>query len=300
MSRVPASLAAVGTQASNIAGIAGGPVAASLKLFEDALDTATAGMRSWVEALSPATVAQLDRAMQELFATLGQAFLPVIEVLTDVIRRVADVISPLMQQLAPIFRQLAEIVGVVLLGAVNALVGVITGLLSVFGDVEGGLKGLKEQMAAFVAMMIRGLAYLVKEFGGMRAVAKWREMITGGVRAMPAPADAAIKALPQISSDIATRAFIAQGQKGHDETMEELQQQIREDLRVIANDGKTFRDWLKREFIEALMEAWRRVGPAVTGPVRREMVDYVNYWRGFWSDVLPLRQIGGALDYFGR
>src|SRR5262245_232560 len=259
MSRVPSGLAAVGSQSSNIAGLAGGPVAASLKLFEDALDTATSGMRSWVEALSPATVDQLNRAMGELFATLGQALLPVIEVMTDVIRRVADVISPLMQQLAPIFRQLAEIVGVVLLGAVNALVGVITGLLSVFGDVEGGLKGLKEQMAAFVAMMIRGLAYLVKEFGGMRAVAKWREMITGGVRAMPAPADAAIKALPQISSDIATRAFMPQGQKGHAETMEQLQQQIRDDLREIANNGLTFRDWLKGEFLEALKKALQAV-----------------------------------------
>src|SRR5262245_44954810 len=149
----------------------------ALKLFSEGLGVATASMAVFVEALSPATVAVFTKALGDLFATVGEALLPALEVFTEIINRIADVIAPLMQQLAPILKVLADIVGTFLIGAADALVGVFMALSAVFGGLEGSLKSLRQQVQDFVRVLIGGIAYLVKAFGGADVIRQWAQAV---------------------------------------------------------------------------------------------------------------------------
>jgi len=252
---LPAGVAGVASTGANVAALAGGAPAAAMKLFTDSLEAATADMGKFVEALSPATVMVFDKAMLDLFATIGQALQPALEVFTAVIERVADVISPLMQALAPILKDLADIVGSALLGALDALIGVVAIFSAVFGGAGDALKSFKALIMDLVRWMVSGVGHLVKLFAGAGAVSRMAEQIGAvGARAVAAPKDVAVKGIADIAVSMTQAAFAATGAGEGGDEMLSLQKSISDDLRSIARNKEDFQTWLVDKFLVKLSE----------------------------------------------
>jgi len=257
---LPAGVAGLAGEGANIAALAGGAPAAALKLFTDGLESATADMAKFVDALSPGTVMVFDKAMLDLFATIGQALEPALVVFTELIERVADVISPLMQALAPILKDLADIVGTVLLGALDAVIGVIAIFSAIFGGAGDALKSFKTVIMDLVRWMVSGIGYLVKLFAGAQAVSRLAEQIGAvGARAVAAPKDVAVKGIADIASSMTQAAFAARGGGEGDDEMLSLQRSISEDLRKIASNKEDFQSWLIDTFLVKLAEKTLKV-----------------------------------------
>ena len=98
--------------------------------------------KSFAGLVSPASLEEFNRAMQDLQATVGVALLPVLQTATNVVRDFGMVLLPVMQQLTPIVAQLAEVVGSV----------VTTGLTS-FAEVLGAIVPLFEALAPVLAVV---------------------------------------------------------------------------------------------------------------------------------------------------
>ncbi len=108
-------------QAAEIAAAA----AATVQAMQQAFDT----IKGFVEALSPATVQMFSMEMRNLQATIGQAFLPVIQIATQVVRDFADRLSPVMQQFAPVLGELVSRIAGALMPVLGSLVQIIQALL---------------------------------------------------------------------------------------------------------------------------------------------------------------------------
>lgn len=97
-----------------------------------------------VAQASPQTAANLDRAMNDLSATLGKSLIPVFESLTDVVRLGADLLTPIMGPLAQAFAYLL------------VPLKVFTSLLSEAFGVTGKSVGAAGGTASYTGLAERG------------------------------------------------------------------------------------------------------------------------------------------------
>lgn len=93
----------------DLAVIVAGPLIKSFTMLVESIEKVVATSEKFVQALNPGIIIVFNQALRDLQATIGQALVPLFEVLANTIREVSAIISPAMLALAPIFRQLAEI-----------------------------------------------------------------------------------------------------------------------------------------------------------------------------------------------
>lgn len=84
-----------------VAGAATAAVGAMMGLYKT--------VTSFVEAINPQLVAVLNTALENITATIGQAFEPALQVFLNAIRQVPEIIGPIFEDLAPIIKQFADL-----------------------------------------------------------------------------------------------------------------------------------------------------------------------------------------------
>src|SRR5262245_57672928 len=105
-----------------------GRLGAALSGAVGALTLIPNAVKAFVEALSPAQVANFMDAIQDLMATIGQAFEPIFQVFTPLVRTISDMVAPVFEALRPIVLQLSEMLGRVLIPIVRLVVTAFEGL----------------------------------------------------------------------------------------------------------------------------------------------------------------------------
>jgi hypothetical protein len=245
-------------------------------------------LKAFVAALNPAAVVQLDQAFRNVMATVGQAFLPAIQIFTETLQAVAAVLDEPMRALAPVVEHLASIIRGVLiadaqqLGAVLTILGgvietlaplfevltepvkisaaALTALAAVSKGVFEGLKPVVEAVATalknFIAALVIGGAYVLKAFGAGQAldafIGALEKQADPGRVLNAAPQNVSIKGLESITRDLATSAALAgAGEKGGP-TTDEFVAQLANDLRDVKNNGKSFQDFLDEKIDQVI------------------------------------------------
>lgn len=120
----------------------------------------------FVQAINPAIVAEFNRAMRDLNATIGIALMPIMETLTGVVREMIGNLLPVMQSLQPVIRTIAQAIGGALTPVIQAFAGVMTSLMpvfQVFADVIEGGAGLFGDFVLAVRPVIEVVVELGKQ-----------------------------------------------------------------------------------------------------------------------------------------
>jgi len=207
----------------------------------------------FVEALNPSVMEAFNFALKGLKATIGVAFLPVIQVFTTAMRAVAGALLPLMQQMAPVLQALASALTGVLLVAVQTIADLFVSLMpivSLFVDLFGALaeafkvflvvvrtliqmvlglfgggdlkdisKQFRDALMSVVKYLVIFAAYLARLLGVggdfiSGLMKNLQQVINPPAGAAPAPSDVGIKGFESISKEMAVAAFGAQGGGG--------------------------------------------------------------------------------------
>jgi hypothetical protein len=167
-------------------------------------------MTPFVAAFSPAIVDQLNLAFRTLTATVGQAFGPALSIMADVVQEVAASLAPVMRDLAPVFGELAKTIADAItpvLRLLGPLLQAMVPLIKFFAEVFG--KALQE----LVRYLILAVGALSRFVGSGDLL---NRMITSlsekpPPAAPPAATAGGIKGFDQISKDLSSAAFAAQG-----------------------------------------------------------------------------------------
>jgi hypothetical protein len=134
------------------------------------LTTLTTTTQKFVEALSPGTIAIFQQALDNLNATIGVAFEPLFQVLSDTLPLLTSALAPLMEQLRPIVEQLTVALSERLLTTVMALVGIFEALMPLIQfvmDLFTGLTPLLQGLTAVVGALIEAfVSFLSSLLGG--------------------------------------------------------------------------------------------------------------------------------------
>lgn len=252
-----------------------------------ALEGLATVVKGFVEALSPSTVQMFGRAMMDLTATVGQAFLPALQLAGSVVRSIADQISPAMRALAPIFTQLVQVFGGIIVQYANAVAvllqasipilealldlwmqyrealmtvyvaliglaaGVLTALVPVLQMLQPVLNALMEAFRQVITTAILLAAHLAKLLGLNQVIdsmlAAFGKKEEGRVTAA---GPTSIKGLEQITKDLATSSAMAMGGGGAKEpTQNEMIRQIVDGLKEIQK-GQTIQEFLEKKYNE--------------------------------------------------
>ncbi len=134
--------------------------AARFLVLDASIRVVTNQFEGLVKALSPATAAAFERAMQNLNATLGQAVVPVFQTLVLIVDKLAGVVSPLAAQLGPIFDNLAAGLTRPFLDLAHAAVEVGAALASAFDYLIPVITAAADVIALLLSA---GIAALVQE-----------------------------------------------------------------------------------------------------------------------------------------
>ncbi len=122
---------------------------------------AVAAVTSFVQALDPGLVEQFGRALQDLRATIGVAFVGIFEQGMNFIRALAAAVQPVFQALKPVIDQL---VGVVLKGlsaslsTITPVLLAVVPILKVFADLLSLLAAVLRPITALYMLMVQVFA----------------------------------------------------------------------------------------------------------------------------------------------
>lgn len=224
----------------------------------------------FVEALSPGEMELFGSAMRDLNATIGHAFLPVIQQLTKGASEAAAALVPAVTALAPIMNSLGATVKDLVVISVERMasaltkatplldalassarvaVGVYDALIQTLSGGSGIntlFKTLGEWITKLVTTIVSGIAALAASLGAtgfrknlidsLKGKNRAEGGLTGGVH------DVGIKGLEQITKDLAVAAAYAAG--GPSESPEtEMLRKILEQLEKDEREQKTFMQW---------------------------------------------------------
>lgn len=148
------ALGSVAAVAGPLAIAAGAAIA-----FSVALDAATDQFHKIVEYVrlfNPAIVNRLNIAIDDAGATLGRAFVPVVQMATDLVRQGVTSLAAVMGELIPLVRELTTSLG-----------EVISRVLISMGSV---LKSVIDTFSAFrdvIVIVVEAISYIGQVFGGL-------------------------------------------------------------------------------------------------------------------------------------
>lgn len=250
--------AAAGGMAAGAAALAAAPVA-----FLEMVQGLAGKIGSFVDAVNPGIMVQLDMATRDLTAVIGTALAPIMQAIVPIIkdlasaflpvaRAVADAFGSIIQSLgpaidaiteiffiaaatwmpiiemigdifttiAPIFTALAAVAKAIWLAfgtLVTALVGIMRDLFGFnVGDVlKDFAEGVQVAMNNLIAVLVRGIASLLKFFGFTSALSNLTKFFKGlaapkaSAEGIAAAQNAQVKSIESVGRDAALAAVIA-------------------------------------------------------------------------------------------
>lgn len=117
----------------------------------------------FVQAIAPSVVLEFNQAMRDLQATIGSAFIGVIQAASSVVREIAGALLPALQALTPIFNSLANSTGQLLVSAVRMLLVPIQALIPLL-DIVIGLQNEYSKYLSDVIMVVTAMAKVFTTF----------------------------------------------------------------------------------------------------------------------------------------
>jgi hypothetical protein len=270
--------------ASDAAGGALGALTGPLTEFVGGIKEITDSLRTFVEALNPAAVVQMDQAFRNVLATIGQALLPAVQIFTEALQSVAAVLDEPLRALAPVVEHLAGIIRGVLiadaqqLGAVLTILGntieALSPLLEALSEpvklsaaalsalavgskgVFEGLRPVVESIANAFKQAIIGVtvftSYLLKAVGATDALnnfaAALRQQGEPGRVQNAAPLSVGISSLEEITRTLSKSAGLAGAGEKAAPTTDQFIADIAKAVGDVANNGKTFQTWLGEQW----------------------------------------------------
>ncbi len=250
--------AATGGMAAGAAALAAAPVA-----FLEMVQGLVGKIGSFVDAVNPGIMVQLDMATRDLTAVIGTALAPIMQAIVPIIkdlasaflpvaRAVADAFGSIIQSLgpaidgitevffiaaetwmpiiemiadifttiAPIFTALASVAKAIWLAfgtLITALAGIMRDLFGFnVGDVlKDFAEGVQVAMNNLVAVLVRGIASLIKFFGFTSALSNLTKFFKGlaapkaSAEGIAAAQNAQVKSIESVGRDAALAAVIA-------------------------------------------------------------------------------------------
>ena len=203
------------------------------------IGAAIGAITQFVAALNPAVMQVFNDALQNVFATVGQAVLPVVENLTKYLYDLSGILDPLMKSLAPIFDRLTQ--------AFIALVEPVIQLIADFADfltpaidffvriIQMAADNLKFLVTLIDVLMKQLFAFIKNLFGGMEVkditdllqqFAKALYLAIGQLLKMVGPTDtlkSLIKSLETSPEAVRNRAPQDFATKGFQQILNEVQ-----------------------------------------------------------------------------
>jgi hypothetical protein len=257
-----------------------------------------APISKFVEAIQPGQLRIFELAMRDLNATIGSAFLPVMENFTRGVSQAAHALVPAMEALRPVFdrlsKSLTELVVFSIEGfaeelrksapllnnladTANVLVQgwktLVQVLRNVFDSLNKGSDGFKSifqvlntWIIKFVQSLIVAAATIANSFGRGDLIKDFLKAVNtpkgeGGAGA--GLHDVGLKGLEQISKDLAVAASYAAGGEGGGapkDPVVDVLSGMDERLKKIIEDGTTFRQWIGL----GGKSIWEAMGDALT------------------------------------
>ena len=250
--------AATGGMAAGAAALAAAPVA-----FLEMVQGLAGKIGSFVDAVNPGIMVQLDMATRDLTAVIGTALAPIMQAIVPVIKDLASALLPVARlvaetfgriieslqpaidaiteiffiaaatlmpivemvgdiftTIAPIFTALAAVAKAIWLAfgtLVTALVGIMRDLFGFnVGDVlKDFAEGVQVAMNNLIAVLVRGIASLLKFFGFTSALSNLTKFFKGlaapkaSAEGIAAAQNAQVKSIESVGRDAALAAVIA-------------------------------------------------------------------------------------------
>ena len=109
-----------------------GPAGAAVSAATQGFERIVGVMSSFAEVAAPGVMFEFNRALKDLQATVGTAFVPFFSAMIGITRAVAGELYPAMLALRPVFSALAGVVGAVLVPVANLFGTVLQALMPFF------------------------------------------------------------------------------------------------------------------------------------------------------------------------
>lgn len=159
------------------------PFAGALNQARQALLNVVGTVTQFVDAIAPSVVFELNQAFRDLSATIGSAFISVVQVAASVVRELGGVLLPVLQQFTPIIATAANAVGNLFISVVRLLVAplqLLVPLLDIFvaatAEVDKVLTDLVTIATAVVRMFVEMTQLLFGALFGNDAVGSLKEV----------------------------------------------------------------------------------------------------------------------------
>jgi hypothetical protein len=148
-----------------VAGAVAAAALGTLAVASRAVEDQFAKMVEYVRLFNPGVVEMFQREINNLGATIGRTFVPVIQMATDVVRQWSGTLAPIMASLAPVMRQLSETVGNILGRGMAQLGNIIRAMLPVFNiflDVVNLVVQALSATLGVVSVVVQGMAMFAR------------------------------------------------------------------------------------------------------------------------------------------
>jgi phage-related protein len=222
----------------------GGTLGDVLKFFTGALQSAISAatgfaqnMLPFVQALSPSTVEQFNRQMENLKATIGVAFTGFIGSMSETIKRIGGVLLPVMAELKPIFDSLAVTLRTLLIPVFQIFAALVS---SMVGPLTSAMGSLRNVVIEVVKGMVLLAAMIAQLFGLDDFLDALEEALTRTNNAgATAAGQASMSNFEQIARDIAVAAAQASAGAGggEEDDAPDIMEEILEAIGEIRTEG---------------------------------------------------------------
>lgn len=138
-----------------------------LSELSEGLKNGLKSLTGFVDALSPGSLKVLELAFRDLYATIGTALLPVVNVFTEGIHNMAGALLPAMQAIAPVFNQLANVALSVLIPIVNQMSVIFQTLAPVLSEIAGLFKVVADIIGVYIAIQTTLFQVIAGFIGGL-------------------------------------------------------------------------------------------------------------------------------------
>ncbi len=137
-----------------VAGPALGAVGAAAQQAAQVFERVIGVMAQFAEVAAPGVMYEFNRALKDLQATVGTAFVPFFQAMIQITRQVAGELFPAMQALRPVFSALANVVGAVVVPVAKAFGEILTALMPFFTSLTVVLRSVIAVAGALLAPVV--------------------------------------------------------------------------------------------------------------------------------------------------
>lgn len=139
-------------------------------------DSLAGSVTKYVQAFAPSAVILFNQTMRDLYAVVGQALLPVMNMLTESVRAVGSVVFPAMLALEPILRQLMDAFMGLWSSGLSSLTVLLDGLVTVadmFAQLYQALQPLMQLFSSLYGVILSLFILPLKLVGVALGAVMW-------------------------------------------------------------------------------------------------------------------------------